>query len=119
MLELVYSPEAQDDLKQILDYTLGFWGKESYYRYEKLLALAEIQIRRNPNPLYARQFPSISPSIHGLPLWLVTQPDPNLRVKNPPHIVYYRIVNDQTVEILRILHRSMNSKAVLQRPLPL
>ncbi|MDI9409189.1 MAG: type II toxin-antitoxin system RelE/ParE family toxin [Candidatus Pacebacteria bacterium] len=113
MVSLLFTPEADQEIDDIYDYSIVHWGVNGYIRYQDLLNRAFELIALNPEAPFVLKFPNLSAAIRGLPLWLVPQPDKSLRVKNPPHIIYYRIVDDSTVEILRIFHKGMNRTAIL------
>lgn len=93
---LEITPEADDDLVSILNYTQQTWGEEQANRYEAHLMRALDFVRRHP---YAARLRSeLSPSVR------------SHLVQGRRHIVYFRI-DDNVVSVLRILHVRMNPES--------
>lgn len=91
-LALNVSSEALSDLEKIWIYTCEKWSKEQADRYYSLL-IEEIQfLQSNYNTGKSAEY--IRPGYRVL------------FVKS--HILFYRIVDDQKLEIIRILHQSVN-----------
>lgn len=86
--------EALLDLDQIWIYTLQNWSKKQADRYYDVL-LEEIS--------YISKYPTIgTPIVHLRTSYRLT------KVKS--HIIFYRTLTDNKVEIVRILHQRMNIK---------
>ncbi len=86
--------EALQDLNQIWIFTLQNWSKKQADRYYDVL-LNEIR--------YISKNPFVGKSIdHLRPSYRLT------KVKS--HIIFYRTLTDNKVEIVRILHQRMNVK---------
>jgi len=88
---LILSPEAVDDRKEIVAYTVITWGKEQAKKYNQKLkdALAAIQT----NPRLGRQHPQLPAS------YLVYHVG--------RHYLVYS-VEERRIEIVRILHDQMD-----------
>lgn len=91
-LEIKISSEAFRDLEKIWLYTLEKWSKEQADRYYKLLIDEFEFLRSNYNTgKSAEQIRS------GYRVSFVKS-----------HLVFYKIKNEQKLEIIRILHQSVN-----------
>nr|WP_240792709.1 type II toxin-antitoxin system RelE/ParE family toxin [Pseudomonas edaphica] len=44
------------------------------------------------------------------------RPTPNGTIKNPRHIVFYRVANDDVIEVVRLLHDAMEVEVQLHLP---
>lgn len=86
------SSEALSDLEKIWVYTCEKWSKEQADRYYSLL-IEEIQfLQSNYNTGKSAEYIR-----------------PGYRVSFvKSHILFYKIVDDQKLEIIRILHQSVN-----------
>lgn len=91
-LALNVSSEALSDLEKIWVYTCEKWSKEQADRYYSLL-IEEIQfLQSNYNTGKSAEYIR-----------------PGYRVSFvKSHILFYKIVDDQKLEIIRILHQSVN-----------
>ncbi|MCF8415968.1 MAG: type II toxin-antitoxin system RelE/ParE family toxin [Crocinitomicaceae bacterium] len=91
-LALNVSSEALSDLEKIWIYTCEKWSKEQADRYYSLL-IEEIQfLQSNYNTGKSAEYIR-----------------PGYRVSFvKSHILFYKIVDDQKLEIIRILHQSVN-----------
>ncbi|MDP5011250.1 MAG: type II toxin-antitoxin system RelE/ParE family toxin [Crocinitomicaceae bacterium] len=91
-LVLNVSSEALSDLEKIWVYTCEKWSKEQADRYYSLL-IEEIQfLQSNYNTGKSAEYISTGYRVSF--------------VKS--HILFYKIVDDQKLEIIRILHQSVN-----------
>lgn len=88
---LILSPEAQDDLADILRYTSKRWGQDQLYSYRDRLDDALRSVSRNPQ--IGRRDPAL-PETHRL--YFVGS-----------HVMVYRTRNE-TIEVIRILHQRMS-----------
>ena len=96
----VLTRAAKSDLKSIAAYTQRMWGKEQ---------------RR----IYLRQFDN---SFH----MLAETPDVGIKYDfiklgykkfpNASHLIFYRCLSDDQIEIVRILHKRMDAQARLENP---
>jgi toxin ParE1/3/4 len=91
-LVLNVSSEALSDLEKIWIYTYNKWSKEQADRYYSLL-IEEIEFLQS-NYTTGKSAEYIR---HGYRVSFVKS-----------HIVFYKIVDDQKLEIIRILHQSVN-----------
>jgi toxin ParE1/3/4 len=94
VLEYTLSVLARDDYASILEYTLKIWGKNQYETYAKILKKAFTVLSENPTrgrPLRLQKFPLRS----------------YLYYRVESHIIIYKDAG-ASIEIIRILHKSMN-----------
>jgi toxin ParE1/3/4 len=87
------SLSAEQDLAQILRYTIKTWGMKQGAAYFQLLNLARIQIISNPALLGSKSRDDLA---RGCRAFRVAK-----------HLIFYRM-NGDSVEIARILHQSMD-----------
>ncbi|MDI9348834.1 MAG: type II toxin-antitoxin system RelE/ParE family toxin [Candidatus Symbiobacter sp.] len=113
MVELIVSEHATADLRKIALYSQVHWGQAASQRYKHLIDLARQKIVENPYLLASRPLKSSDINLRAVNLSAIPQPNPQLRVKHPRHIIYYRIIADDRIEILRVLHDKMNHKQAL------
>lgn len=91
-LALRISSEAYSDLEKIWLYTVNKWSKEQANRYYSLI-IDEISF-------LTQNYYSGKSAEHIRPEYRVSF------VKS--HIIFYKIVDDQKLEVIRILHQSVN-----------
>lgn len=91
MLPFFLRPKAIQDLEEIADYTFEQWGPEQEDIYLELLHTAFMALSKNPNlgRVYAEVYPGLRGYLAGR------------------HIILYQ-VSDVAVEIVRVLHHSMD-----------
>ena len=99
MTKVVLRQEAIDDLNDIWDYTYEKWSeKQADFYYQMLLdnckEIAE-------NTAIGKKYEEILELIYGY--------------KAGRHIIFYRILNLEEVEITRILHEQMDLKNRMQK----
>ena len=91
MLPYFLRPKAVQDLEDIADYTFEQWGAEQEDLYLELLHRALEELSKNP--AIGRVYDGVYP---GLRRYLVCR-----------HIILYT-VSDVAIEIVRVLHHSMD-----------
>jgi toxin ParE1/3/4 len=85
---------AFDDLDEIWDYTYEEWSENQADKYYQLL-LSDCQDIAN-NPSLGKSYPQISNVLFGY--------------KSGGHIIFYKIITSEEIEIVRILHGMMDLK---------
>lgn len=98
MARVVRSPRAKQDIADVLRYTKDRWGQGQARKYRELIRAALKAIAADPE--CGTQRFTVRPDVWG---YHIKQPDQNAR-----HIVFYRIARSGTVEIVRLLHDSMD-----------
>ena len=93
MREFILSEKAKDDLRNIADYTRKTWSEEQAVVYfNKLLDTCAFIARKNGT--VGRLYDEIRPGLYGYHI--------------ARHIIFYRILSDNTIRIVRILHDQMD-----------
>jgi toxin ParE1/3/4 len=98
MLRLVTSPRAKRDIVEILRYTRERWGRRQAQQYRELIRQAFHTIAQNPDC-----GPPRFDVVLGVRGYHIRQPGKRAR-----HVVFYRIGPSGLVEIVRVLHDSMD-----------
>ncbi len=94
MARFELTKKAVEDLSDIWDYTYENWSEHQADKYYQLLIDSFKEIAGKPT--IGKNYPGIAESLKGL--------------KVGRHIVFFREVDRQRVEILRILHEQMDLK---------
>ncbi len=94
MAKFYFTNKAVDDLNQIWNYTLEAWSENQADLYFNLImnSCKELSL----NPLIGKSYEIIDSSILGF--------------NTGKHIIFYRILTDSEIEIVRILHGMMDLK---------
>ena len=94
MAEYKLTNKAVADLSKIWEYTFELWSeKQADKYYDGLISNCE-EIAENPD--LGKNYEGISKQLLG--------------IKSNRHIIFYRTLNENYVEITRILHESMDLK---------
>ena len=94
MAEYKLTNKAVEDLSKIWDYTFEVWSeKQADKYYDELISDCQ-EIAENP--LLGKNYEGISKQLFG--------------IKANRHIIFYRTLNENHVEITRILHERMDLK---------
>lgn len=94
MAEYKLTNKAVEDLTGIWNYTFDKWSEKQADRYYNLLLDSCQDIADNPE--LGKNYEGITPELFGL--------------KTNRHIIFYRKLIDQPIEITRILHEQMDLK---------
>lgn len=86
--------EAVEDLTEIWDYTFEKWSEKQADKYYEILLENCQSIANEPN--IGKNYEGIRKELFGL--------------KANRHIIFYRKLNNNTIEITRILHARMDLK---------
>ena len=92
MAQYKLTKKAVKDLENIWSYTFDEWSEKQADRYYKML-IASCQDIAN-NPRIGKSYDGITSELFGLRVNL--------------HIIFYRVITDQQIEITRILHGRMD-----------
>lgn len=94
MAKVVLRREAINDLDNIWNYTYYKWSEHQAERYYESIKLACKEIGESPK--IGKEYTEISKGIFGF------------RISK--HIIFYQILSEKEVEIIRILHELMDLK---------
>ncbi|MBL4585626.1 MAG: type II toxin-antitoxin system RelE/ParE family toxin [Flavobacteriales bacterium] len=92
MTEFRLTNKAVDDLSKIWDYTFEVWSEKQADKYYNSLVSTFQEITDNPH--LGKNYDGISQNLLGM--------------KSTRHIIFYRTLNENYVEITRILHERMD-----------
>ena len=99
MAKFKLTNNAVKDLSDIWYYTVEAWSESQADKYYKLIISACSTIATKPE--IGKAYPEIYSDLKG-----------KLTSK---HIIFYRVLEDQTIEITRILHERMDLKNKLKK----
>jgi toxin ParE1/3/4 len=94
MVNVILRQKAIEDLNSIWDYTFEKWSELQADKYYETIKFACKEIGRNPN--LGKGYTAISKHLLGL--------------KSGKHIIFYNIISDTEIEVIRILHQRMDLK---------
>lgn len=99
MAKFKLTNNAVKDLSDIWNYTFEAWSESQAVKYYKLILNACAAIAEKPQQ--GKVYEEIYPELKG--------------VKTSKHIIFYRIMEDKSIEITRILHERMDLKNKLKK----
>ena len=94
MAKVILRQEAIDDLNDIWDYTFEQWSENQADKYYATLKFACKEIGENPE--LGREYNGIRRNLLGL--------------KSGKHIIFYHLISEDEIEVIRILHERMDLK---------
>ena len=98
---------AGGDLAHILATSEERWGTEGRRRYAAILAAAMRRVAADPNGPAMRDRAELSPGIRSFHVRHARNDNPEAKVRRPVHVLYYRTVALDLIEIVRVLHERM------------
>lgn len=99
MLNYRLTTLSNQDLNEIWEYTFQKWSIKQADKYYDLLIESFNQITVDPS--CGKNYDGVEPKLRGL--------------KTGKHIIFFELINEDTVEISRILHQSMDIKNKLKK----
>ncbi len=94
MSKVILRQEAIDDLNNIWAYTYEEWSEKQADKYYAALEFACIQIGKNPE--LGKEYDEITKNLLGL--------------RTGKHIIFYKVIAEDEIEVVRILHERMDLK---------
>lgn len=94
MAKVIFRKAAIDDLNNIYNYTFEKWSENQADKYYATLKFACNEIAENP--VLGQEYTGISHNLLGL--------------KSGKHIIFYHLISDDEIEVIRILHERMDLK---------
>ena len=94
MAKVILRQEAIDDLNDIWDYTFEKWSEKQADKYYATIKIACNGIGENPD--VGKEYFGISKNLLGL--------------KSGKHIIFYKSLSENEIEVIRILHERMDLK---------
>lgn len=104
------SRPAEDDISRILAASEERWGTEGRRRYAAIIAATLRQLAHDPEAPATRDRTELLAGVRSIHLRYVRGVDPAMRVRRPVHIIYYRAVTPDLIEIVRVLHERMEPR---------
>jgi toxin ParE1/3/4 len=98
---------AETDLGRILTVSAERWGTEARLRYEALLFDAFQQLAARPEGPLTRNQSDVGPHLRSFHVRHTQRQPRGEHVRRPVHVIYYRAVQPDVVEIVRVLHERM------------
>jgi toxin ParE1/3/4 len=102
---------AQIDLVNILSTSAERWGAEGQQRYAAVLIAAMRHVAAEPDGPLTRRRPDLRSGIRSFHLRHVRRSSESATVRNPVHVLYYRVAKEGEIEIVRVLHERMDRLA--------
>ena len=94
MAKVILRQKAIDDLNNIWNYTSKQWFENQADRYYAILKFACNEIGENPD--LGREYTGINGNLLGF--------------KSGKHIIFYHVISEDEIEVIRILHERMDLK---------
>src|SRR3954447_17605730 len=101
---------AEADIAKILATSGERWGSEARRGYEALLAVAMRQVAANSHGATTRARPDLDRSLRSFHIRHARKTGLVGRVESPVHVIYYRAIAPDTIEIIRVLHERMEPR---------
>ncbi len=116
-MEVSIAPKARSDIENILISTEENFGPKTMKRYAKLIATAIEAVAANPELPGSSERSEIAKQGRTYHLYFSRKSTGRAgdRIRQPRHLLLYRVTESGIVEIARVLHDSMD----LQSHLPL
>src|SRR5215469_7275691 len=99
---------AQADLADILATSARRWGIESRQCYGAMLAAAVRRLAAEPAGPSTRTRSELASGLRSFHLQYSRAGARKASVRRPVHIVYYRMIAPELIEIVRVLHERMD-----------
>ncbi|CAN5180231.1 type II toxin-antitoxin system RelE/ParE family toxin [soil metagenome] len=97
MAQFKLTNKAVEDLSKIWEYTFEVWSENQADKYYEMLISSCQEIA--DNPLLGKNYDGITQSLFG--------------IQTNRHIIFYRTLGENYVEIARILHERMDLKKII------
>ncbi|MCY1408049.1 Toxin ParE1 [compost metagenome] len=101
------SREARSDIIDILEHSQTRFGQAARQRYQGLILAALQELASTPDRLGSIPRDEIAPGLRSLHLFHCRGGSSIQRVQPPRHIVFYRVREDEVIEVVRLLHDAM------------
>lgn len=106
---LLSSPEADADIDDILAWSGIRFGETAQRRYRMLLRQALVDIAANPKRAGVHDHNDIVRGVLSYHLRHSRRRAAEGGVHKPRHSIYFRLIEPQTVEVIRVLHDAMDT----------
>ena len=107
MVRFRLSRLAEADVVRILTTSEERWGTDGRRRYAAILAAAMRTAAVDPHGPVTRERTDLRPGIRSLHVRHAGGHDPDIKVRRAVHVLYYRAIAPDVIEIVRVLHERM------------
>ena len=94
MAKVILRQRAINDLNEIWDYTFEKWSEKQAEKYYAAIKFACKEIGENPD--IGKEYSGINKKLLGF--------------KTAKHIIFYHLITENEIEVIRILHKRMDLK---------
>ena len=103
------SNAARADIVDILRLSQTQFGDQARQRYQALILAALQTLADTPYRIGSQERNELAPGLRSYHLVYSRQQSkhPHGTVKSPRHVVFYRVANDEVIEVVRFLHDAM------------
>jgi len=98
---------AENDVSDILVMSEDRWGTMARRRYAALISSAMRRVAADPSGPATQNRTELLAGLRSFHIRFARTNDPDASVRNPVHVLYYRAVAPDLVEIVRVLHERM------------
>ena len=99
---------ARADVTRILAISAERWGIEGWRHFAAMLAAAMRKVAADPEGQTTRTRADLAPGLRSLHLQYSRADASKAKVRRPVHIVYYRAIAPELIEIVRVFHEHMD-----------
>lgn len=103
------APAARADIADVLRYSASRFGSTARQRYLTLITDAFEAIAKQPERIGSHARDELAPGLRSLHLRHCRSQSALGRVDRPRHVVFYRVCPDRVIDIVRLLHESMET----------
>ena len=100
---------AEDDVLRILSTSEERWGPEARRRYAAIIIAAMRKVATDPKGLTTRDRAELLTGVRSMHV-RHARVHSQERVRHPVHVLYYRMIASDLVEIVRVLHERMEPR---------
>lgn len=104
------SEPAKADVAATLRTSEELHGKEARIRYRACLTAAMRRVAADPSGLSTVDRPEVAPGIRSFHIRHSRNESREATVASPVHVIFYRVAEPGTVEIVRVLHVRMEPR---------
>nr|WP_243433834.1 type II toxin-antitoxin system RelE/ParE family toxin [Pseudomonas sp. 50_B] len=103
------SNAARTDIVDALRFSQRHFGEAARVRYQALILRALHDLASNPQHVGSQERDDIAPGLRSYHLFYSRQHSrpPQAQVKKPRHVLFYRVIDDSLIEVVRLLHDAM------------
>jgi toxin ParE1/3/4 len=98
---------AEVDLARILTQSAERWDAQAHGRYRALLVAAMRKVASDPDGPTTRSRDEVAPAVRSFHIRHARDHAPQAEVRRPVHVLYYRVLGREVIEIIRVLHERM------------